>query len=113
TLEKELLSQYRSNRLISGNLSIEGVKKRFENIKTLFNNNKYFKSIESNFILRFHYIGTYLDFANQCILHRVQEQIDYISHLPQTDNNYKVRLNLLDDLIAVFERQLFELRILV
>src|SRR5690606_10360904 len=57
TLEKELLSQYQSNLLKSINQSAEAVTKRFENLKTLVNNefDKHSYSISD------YYIKAYLE----------------------------------------------------
>src|SRR5690606_30683986 len=76
-LEKELLSQYQSNRLAATNQSFEGVKKRFDNLKMLvdriFTENANCTNIETY---------TYSDFVKERAFLSVQEQIDHVKNLP-------------------------------
>src|SRR5699024_4156231 len=114
SLEKELLSQYRSNRLISTNLSLKGVKKRFKNFNISFHKkyNPYLNDLNSN-PKSYYYVGPYLYFVQFHIIDSIQRQIDYINNLPQSDVNYKSRLNLLNDLLSVWEKSFCDFKILV
>src|SRR5699024_9397413 len=91
TLEKELLSQYQSNRLTSTNLSIEEVKKRFENFNISFHNkyDSYLNHIKSDHLL-YDYMNHSSSYGFRYFVDletkSIQKQIHYIKNLPHFDN---------------------------
>src|SRR5690606_27572694 len=116
SLEAQLLAQYRSSLPESTNPSLEGIKNRFENVGTSWNNkfNAYLKDVKPNPTL-YHYMAGdgvfgFKDFA-ATETRSMEDQVE-MTKLSHAKSNYKDRLHLLNDLLSAWEKRMSEFTIL-